>query len=176
MISGGVNDLMYGGDGGDYFYNVGTGPAIGFGEDGNDIYVGGVSLDNFYGGDGQDCFYGLGGNDTAYGGAGVDVLLGQDGNDTLFGGGGVADYLFGGAGADTFVVQNLPGANVIQDFARLEGDVIGLQGTGLTSFADVLSHTSDFGSFCIVSISVSQNIWIIGQTSATLQATDFAFS
>jgi hypothetical protein len=37
-------------------------------------------------------------------------------------------------------------ANVIQDFNRAEGDLISLQGTGLTSFADVLSHTFDYGS------------------------------
>jgi hypothetical protein len=40
----------------------------------------------------------------------------------------------------------------------------------------VLSHTSDYGSFSVITIDGDTNIWIIGQTSATLQATDFAFS
>ena len=120
------------------------------------------------------------GSDTLYGGQGPDVLLGEAGNDFLFGGGsnmalGEADYLFGGAGADVFVIQNLASANVIQDFNRAEGDLTLLQGTGLNSFTDVLSHTTDYDGFSVITISPTENVWVIGQTSTTLQATDFAF-
>jgi Ca2+-binding RTX toxin-like protein len=105
-------------------------------------------------------------------------LLGEAGNDWLDGASaqGTADYLFGGIGADNFVVHNVPGATLIADFNRAEGDHIRLQDTGLNSFADVLSHTTDYGSFSVITIDSDTNIWIIGQTSATLQPTDFAFS
>jgi hypothetical protein len=42
--------------------------------------------------------------------------------------------------------------------------VILLQGTGLTSFADVLSHTTDYGNFSVITIDGDTNIWVIGQT------------
>ena len=103
------------------------------------------------------------------------------GNDSLFGGGatvddGNSDYLFGGAGADLFGVQDLPGVIMIQDFSRAEGDVISVQGTAFTSFAQVLDVTTNSGNFCVVTIDSDTSVWIIGQTSATLQSTDFAFS
>ena len=109
------------------------------------------------------------------------MLIGEAGNDFLFGGGsnillGEADYLFGGAGRDVFNIQDIAGANVIQDFNRGDGDLISLQGTGINSFADLLAHTTDFGNFCVVTISPLENVWIIGQTSGTLLPTDFAFS
>jgi len=152
-----------------------------FGGDGNDVLVMEDGNDTGFGEIGNDYIYAGNGNDTLYGGAGYDVLLGEAGNDFLFGGGsditkGEADYLFGGAGADVFGIQQLAGANVIQDFNRAQGDVISFQGTNLHSLADVLNNITDFGNFSIVTLSPSENVWIIGQTSATLQATDFAFS
>jgi Ca2+-binding RTX toxin-like protein len=177
QVGGDGDDWIYGGLGNDQPYG-GAGTDGVFGGEGNDILVLGAGHDAGWGGTGNDYIYAGTGNDFLFGGAGYDVLLGEAGSDWLFGAGaqGTADYLFGGAGADLFVVQNLPGANVIQDFNRAEGDLIYLQGTGLTSFADVLSHTTDYGSFSVITISDTENIWIIGQTSATLQATDFAFS
>jgi Ca2+-binding RTX toxin-like protein len=170
------DDWIYGGLDNDQLYG-GAGTDGVFGGDGNDIFVLGAGNDAGWGGVGDDWMYADTGNDFLFGGAGYDVLFGEAGNDWLDGGGaqGTVDYLFGGSGADNFVVGNLPGCNVIEDFNRAEGDQIRLQDTGLNSFSDVLSHTSDFGSFSVITISSTENIWIIGQTSATLHATDFAF-
>jgi Ca2+-binding RTX toxin-like protein len=61
------------------------------GGSGNDILVGGPSLDNLHGNDGDD---------VVVGGASCDVVGGENGNDVLDGGTG-ADVLSGGAGIDT---------------------------------------------------------------------------
>ena len=52
---------------------------------------------------------GRGGNDTLVGGRGADTLDGGDGNDSLFGGEG--DVLIGGAGRDSFSIQNVSSFN-----------------------------------------------------------------
>jgi Ca2+-binding RTX toxin-like protein len=174
------NDFLYGGIGNDQPYG-GTGDDVIIAGEGNDILVMEDGNDTGLGENGNDYIYAGAGNDVLYGGAGYDVLLGEVGNDFLFGGGsnialGEADYLFGGAGADVFVIQQLAGSNVIQDFNRVEGDKISFQGTDIQSFAAVLSHTSDFGNYCIVTLSPSENVWIIVQTTATLQPGDFLFS
>ena len=180
MQGGSENDFLYGGAGEDRPYGGAGNDVIIMGE-GNDVLVMEDGTDTGFGESGNDYIYAGSGNDTLYGGVGYDVLIGEAGNDFLFGGGsnialGEADYLFGGAGRDVFAIQNIAGANVIQDFNRAEGDLISLQGTGLTSFADVLSHTTNFGNFSVITINTTENIWVIGQTSATFQATDFAFS
>jgi Ca2+-binding RTX toxin-like protein len=61
------------------------------GGSGNDILVGGPSIDNLHGAEG---------NDVVVGGANCDVVGGEDDNDVLDGQGG-ADVLSGGAGIDT---------------------------------------------------------------------------
>jgi Ca2+-binding RTX toxin-like protein len=171
------DDWIYGGLGNDQPYG-GAGTDGVFGGEGNDILVLGAGHDAGWGGVGNDYIYAGTGNDFLFGGAGYDVLLGEAGDDWLDGAGaqGTVDYLFGGIGADNFMVHNLPGANVIQDFNRAEGDRILLLDTGFNSLADVLTHTSDYGSFSVITIDGDTNIWVIGQTSATFQATDFAFS
>jgi serralysin len=177
QVGGDGDDWIYGGLGNDQPYG-GPGTDGVFGGEGNDILVLEAGHDAGWGGPGNDYIYAGTGNDFLFGGAGYDVLLGEAGSDWLDGAGaqGTVDYLFGGIGPDNFIVHNLPGANVIEDFNRAEGDVILLKDTGLNSFADVLSHTSDYGSFSVITIDGDTNIWVIGQTSATFQPTDFAFS
>ena len=88
-----------------------------FGDDGNDVMVGGPGRDTMSGGSGKNFLYGMGGDDRLQGsngrdyldgGEGVDRLYGdldrdrdtgRGGNDTIFGGGG-ADNIFAGAGDD----------------------------------------------------------------------------
>jgi RTX calcium-binding nonapeptide repeat (4 copies) len=178
-------DIQVGGEGVDWIYgglgndqqNGGAGTDGVFGGAGNDILVLGAGHDAGWGGADDDNISGGAGNDFLFGGAGYDYLYGEAGNDWLDGGGAqdTCDYLIGGIGADNFVVHNLPGCNVIEDFNRAEGDQIRLQDTGLNSFADVLSHTYDYDSFSIISIDTDTSIYLLGQTSATFQATDFAF-
>lgn len=102
--------------------------------------------DDLRGGDGDDTLQGGAGDDSLSGGAGADHLLGGSGADTLDGGGapeGRFDFLdggegddqihlapttlaAGGAGADTFVLPDRPGADgllgAIFDFSAAQGD------------------------------------------------------
>jgi len=188
LIGGAGNDILDGSDGNDFLYGSdgndglwgGAGNDSVQGEAGNDVLVLQDGDDAGYGGDGNDYIYAGNGNDSLYGGTGSDVLLGEAGNDFLAGGGagvGGVDYLFGGAGADVFVVENFAGATVISDFNRTDGDVINLHGvSGFTSFANVTSNATDVSSGVIVTVNSGQNIWILGQTTAALQASDFSFA
>jgi hypothetical protein len=105
------------------------------------------------------------------------VLFGGNGPDFLYGGGaeGGVDYLFGGNGPDVFGIEALAGSTVIEDFAF--EDLIHLHNIpNLTSFADVLDNTTDLGSYSAITVDATQNIWIIGQTSATFQESHFSFA
>ena len=120
LYAEGVNDVMYGGEGGDYFYSFpGAVMPTALGGNGNDIYTdlsgGAGSNDTFYGEDGQDYCYGFGGNDVFFGGAGVDVFLAGAGDDT-FDGGTDVDYAWGEAGNDTFITRPTNGPLVLNDF------------------------------------------------------------
>jgi Ca2+-binding RTX toxin-like protein len=154
------NDAIYGGDGNDGIYGE-FGNDYLFGQsgndyvdggDGNDYVDGGTGNDTLIGGLGNDQLFGGDGNDSAYGGAGDDALSGGFGNDTLFGGDsndrlngyGLTvnndsqfDHLYGGAGADTFVLGGMNGVYynetgdgyaVIKDFDWREGDKIEVKG------------------------------------------------
>ena len=177
QVGGESADWIYGGLGNDQPYGGASTDGV-FGGEGNDILVMGTGHDAGWGGAGNDYIYAGTGNDFLFGGTGYDVLLGEAGDDWLDGAGAqdTVDYLFGGIGADNFMVHNLPGANVIEDFDRAEGDRILLLDTGLNSLADVLTHTTDYGGFSVITIDGDTNIWVIGQISVTFQATDFAFS
>ena len=171
VLTGGDGDQM-GGDGVDWIY----------GGLGNDRQDGGAGTDGVFGGAGNDILVLGPGHDAGWGGADDDNISGGTGNDFLFGGAGddwldggsERDYLSGGTGADTFMVHNVPGSQIIGDFNRAEGDVILLKDTGLDSFADVLSHTSDYGSLSVITIDGDTSISVLGQTT-TFQATDFVF-
>ncbi len=96
------------------------------------------------GGANADRLFGFAGDDTLTGGAGGDRLVGGDGNDILNGGTGI-DVLTGGLGNDTFVFAPGDGTDVVFDFAAgsASGDVISLQGYGITSFEQLQSHMSE---------------------------------
>lgn len=96
-----------------------------YGGDGNDTLYGMGTTDYLFGGNGNDYLYGLGGNDFLYGEGGYDQLYGGDGNDRLDGGEGIADRLTGGTGADTFVRYGfeLPfERDAFVDYNTAEGD------------------------------------------------------
>ena len=97
----------------------------------NDSLEGGIGNDLLSGHNGNDTLTGGGGSNTLYGGKGDDYLVGgganQNDRDFLFGGLG-NDTLIGGGGSDIFVLQSNGGTDVIKDFKKLEGDLIGLGG------------------------------------------------
>jgi len=85
------------GEGGSDYLRVD--PSFGF----TTTVYGGTGNDVIYGGARTDNLYGEAGNDRLYGGSGYDVLYGGAHDDYLDGGAdGIADFLYGGSGADTF--------------------------------------------------------------------------
>jgi Ca2+-binding RTX toxin-like protein len=104
--------------------------------------------DSLDGGAGADTLAGLGGDDTLIGGADADQIAGGDGADLLFGQGptgaddevqdvleggagndrlvlGLGDSGTGGAGSDSFIIQNqLVGTVLVTDFDVTEDQLI----------------------------------------------------
>jgi len=76
-------------------------------------------------------------------GAGELVLVGGDGDDILEGIAGRVDTLIGGAGADTFVINDLSAVDIIADYHSAEGDSIDLSALLDTSFG-AGSNEADF--------------------------------
>jgi Ca2+-binding RTX toxin-like protein len=133
------------------------------GDDGNDV---------LYGYGGNDYLYGGAGNNTLYGGDGTDILLGGAGNDYFDGGMGV-NYYFGGGGSNTFVSNDVPSVQVVQDWNGAT-DVVQLNGSGFSSFADVLSHSFQNGAYFVVQVDGDTAVWLNGATAGTLTAANFS--
>lgn len=80
-----------------------------------------------------EVIFGLDGADTINGGAGNDTLRGGAGRDVLYGGISGQNQLYGGNGADLFVLNrhNVGGevtaTDIIKDFDRAEGDRIRIE-------------------------------------------------
>lgn len=70
-----------------------------FGDEGNDVLIGGTGVQQLEGGNGDDRLEGGDGDDYLVGDAGADILTGGNGNDVLIGGDGI-DSLDGGGGND----------------------------------------------------------------------------
>ncbi|WP_255720458.1 calcium-binding protein [Acuticoccus kalidii] len=137
-----------------------------FGQDGNDIMIGGLGRDRMFGGAGDDIIYGSEGGDRLFGNAGNDLLFGEDGDDFMSGGlgndvfvSGVGnDTMVGGLGADRYLIKGgesddliESGDDIIVGFQKGQ-DVIDLslffdtEETGELAF-DYASHlASAFGS------------------------------
>jgi trimeric autotransporter adhesin len=108
------------------------------GNGGNDHLVGNGGNDTLYGGNGNDYLAGGDDDDLLYGGGGSDRIYGEAGNDKLDGWGQTnneIDILWGGTGADTFVIGDSTPRGafyvgygnshaMIFDFSRAEGDKI----------------------------------------------------
>lgn len=115
------NDRLIGGTGQDQLAG-GAGDDTVLGGEGNDLVSGSTGADEVDGGAGHDTLWGAapGGADTD-----VDILNGGDGDDTLHLGAG--DYGHGGAGADSFTLQDFgPGAPLMQitDFDPAEDELV----------------------------------------------------
>lgn len=103
---------MQGGNGNDRFVNnISKLPVSFYGNGGNDYLEGYDAKDYLSGGDGNDTIKGYGGDDTIFGGAGNDTLLGMSGDDQIVGEGGNdhlngrdgTDKLWGGDGDDVLI-------------------------------------------------------------------------
>jgi Ca2+-binding RTX toxin-like protein len=104
----------------------------------NDLIVGSKFRDVLTGGIGNDLIYGYDGDDVLLGGGGNDILHGGRGNDRLEAFGGTSkeqDLIFGGEGADLFVLGRRSqgfylgdGYATIADFNYRTGDRLRLSG------------------------------------------------
>jgi Ca2+-binding RTX toxin-like protein len=99
---------------------------------GSDVLDGGLGNDWMAGQTGDDLLDGGAGDDILYGDdktgvvastdQGNDILLGGAGNDRLFGGGG-NDYMVGGDGADTYLIAQADGVDVVKFTDLLPSDL-----------------------------------------------------
>jgi Ca2+-binding RTX toxin-like protein len=167
MLTGGDgNDWMDGGAGNDTLYG-GTGHDTILGGLGNDLIYGGAGNDSLWGGAGDDTIYGGTGSSNAWGGDGRDVMVsgrgshwmrGGAGDDVLVGGRGGFAGLWGGSGADRFVIDTnaaLPTSTThVNDFNYAEGDRIVMRGlSGSNSLTRATGQDSDqHGSFAFVRV------------------------
>lgn len=157
-------DLVYGGDGSDQLVGNGGNDTL-LGEAGNDTLLGGSGADLLRGGDGNDVLSGMGIRSSANSDGsfdGIDTLLGGGGEDLLWI--GARDIGYGGAGADTFVLDNRHadqgGGAQILDFDdetdRLE--LVYAPTTGAGGAAIVPQVTVTLGQNGAYSIAVDQRI------------------
>lgn len=133
------NDTISGGSGNDTL-NGGDDSDLLTGGEGADVLTGGDGDDTIEGGNGNDDIGAGNGNDSILGGAGNDTINAGAGDDTIdAGAGGQAITL--GSGSDRVEFRTGCGQNAIFDLAA--GDVIAIEtninGTGMTSFADLLA-------------------------------------
>ncbi|MFV0515694.1 MAG: calcium-binding protein [Jhaorihella sp.] len=154
-------DTLNGGDGDDLIAGGETGA------DRRDVIYGGAGNDSIDAGHGNDLVYGMDGDDIIAGGFGADEILGQNGNDVITGsafsdlifagagndfvnGGFGHDRISGGAGADRFFHAAADaaqieghGADWVQDFNAMEGDVLLFGGAGTRADFQVnFAHTA----------------------------------
>ncbi|MBB4039267.1 hypothetical protein GGR34_000902 [Microvirga flocculans] len=108
---------------------------------------------------------------TLVGTAADESIVGGFNHDTLVGGAG-RDTLLGGAGADSFLYTLGDGSDTIRDFSGLQGDKIGLYGTGATRFED-LNITAVSGGYR-VNFADGGSLTIL--TEETLSSSWFAFN
>lgn len=190
IISGNGSDTLNGNSTGNRIF-AGLGNDTVSGNEGNDTICGGVNFsdtadthDVLYGNAGSDIIYGNGGddsifggsglsdasetgNDILYGGAGTDKLYGNGGNDTLVGAIG-NDTLYGGGGDDRFVMNSGGGIDWIWPFqgaGAAGGDVLkvdlNINGTGITTAADVIARASSDGSHTYVDLGSGNGVLVL---------------
>ena len=154
-----VVNLATGGTGGEANGDTYSGVEYVYGSAFNDTISGDAAINRLTGG---------AGNDTLNGAAGNDYLLGEAGN----------DILVGGVGADVFVFDRSFGHDTISDFWAGAGrtDRVWITNTGIHSFADVLSHSTDTGAGLLFQITADDSIAFTSLKASQLVADDFIFA
>lgn len=134
------------------------------------VWQGSDRADRVAGAAGRASLYGLGGDDTLRGGDDADTLHGGAGADRLFGGRGddrlhlgAGDQVWGGTGADVFVIEPGRGACGIRDFTA--GDRIDL------SAFDLAFEAADPGvedGFALWQVGEDLRLRLVDETGARL--------
>ena len=166
-------DVFDGGDGNDTLFGY-EGDDHLIGGAGDDYMIGGDDNDLLEGGDGEDEMHGHFGNDTIIGGAGADLAFGNGGDDR-FDLGGADDFAVLGGGADTFIFRQNDGYDTINDFSTTEGDVIELDGLGVSSFSELQTYLSEWNGTTYIEFAPDHGIVLEGVALSSLQADDFRF-
>lgn len=146
------------------------------GEDNDFVEIGGSGNNTVWAAEGNDTVNTGSGNDNINGGSGNDLINGGAGNDTIDGGTG-NNTLTGGLGADRFVISNVKGEktnDIITDFSSAQGDKIDFNNTSMKNFADVASHTYQFGNSAVIA-SDDVRAELQNVQSSSLTANDFLF-
>lgn len=171
LFGGDNDDALFGGAGGDQLFGEAGSDTLS-GENGNDRLEGGAGSDRLFGNEGDDQLFGNDDADQLFGGSNNDRLEGGAGNDRLAGEAG-DDVLVGGAGVDTFVFEANFRSDRILDFQG--EDVIQLSASRFTTFASVMTRTSQSGSNTVITDDGGQNLTLQGVSMASLVADDFRF-
>jgi len=179
-----MTEYWTGGSGNDYKDYLGSDDFWADGGEGNDFIWGNIGNDTLLGWSGNDTLKGWSGNDYLYGEYGDDYLYGEYGDDTLdgYGSGVEYDVLWGGGGADTFVLGNAFGAYyagaglgyaAINDFDWTNGDKIQVFG----SASDYTLHPfPNIGDSGVVDIYYQgERIGLINSTADVNILRDFVF-
>lgn len=141
-----------------------------------DTLQGRAGADRLGGGSGDDSLDGGGGNDILRGGRNDDTLNGSGGADTLRGNGNDDvlqgdrgnDTLIGGRGNDTFVLEEVSGVDVIQDY---QPGTDRFQLVGELTFSG-LTFTRD-GNDTLISTNNSELARVVGILPNQLSSSDF---
>jgi Ca2+-binding RTX toxin-like protein len=204
LLGGTGNDIIWGGTGNDNILGE-QGDDVLHGEDGNDLLQGGYGKDVLYGGADDDYLDGGDDNDTLYGADGNDRLTDlftNSGNDYMDGGAGNDvitsvdgnDKIYGRAGQDTIVIENLQGHNHFSDslleiHGGSDNDTLEFSTDGtVTNFSGLGAHTDGIESVVldyehtmtlnlsaqqVIAASSTDKLIISGDGSDTLDLTSF---
>lgn len=172
------------------------------GGSGNETFLGGAGNDNLSGGNGNDLLTGgtwnaAGiydggatnvGTNTLDGGNGNDAMIASNAGDLIIVGDGQLDYVRLGLGNDTVVADGTSDFVSIQAFTAHSTAVPGndadvlklLTSTGIDTFDELLSHSTDFtgsgGVFgTVIKTDNGGTIYLDGVKKSSLAATDFIF-
>ena len=99
-----------------------------------------------------------------------NIISGASGSQTIDGGAG-NDVLIGGGGADTFIFTRGNGSDLIVDFGS--DDTVRLNGYGLSTFDQVLNHTTQEGSNLRLDLGGGESVVFANKTAADLHADQF---
>ena len=106
----------------------------------------------------------------AFGNHSDNIISGASGSQTIDGGAG-NDVLIGGGGADTFIFTHGNGSDLIVDFGS--DDTIRLNGYGLTTFDQVISHSRQEGNNLRLDLGGGDSLVFANSTAADLHADQF---
>ncbi len=109
----------------------------------------------------------------AFGNTQNNIISGGSGSQTIDGGAG-NDVLTGGGGADTFVFKRGNGSDLITDFSA--DDKIRLNDYGITSFDQILSHSTQVGANLKLDLGGGESLVFANKHATDLQASQFQLS